>query len=358
MRISVEPKQFQRFTLWAIWSLSAIVVTGAAVRLTGSGLGCPDWPTCEDTNLVSPWEYHAVIEFGNRVVTGLVSVAVALAVLGSIWRQPRRWDLIWWSLGLVGGVGAQVLLGRWVVTSHLTPWIVMTHFLVSMVLLWNAIVLHHRAKLPDEIVGNIGEPAGTSAVNRAGSNAVNSTGTSAVNSAGTSAVNSAATQPATQLRLLMWLAAAVAGWVLVSGTIVTGAGPHGGDENAERLNYDISNVARIHAIGVIVLLVLVLWLFWILSRNANWENYLQACYTLLGVILAQGFLGYVQYFNDVPELLVGMHVIGAVSVWWAVLNLHLVVLPPKRFLGRSIPASRIKAHAFSTSDARSRPHPG
>lgn len=86
MRISVEPKQFQRFTLWAIWSLSAIVVTGAAVRLTGSGLGCPDWPTCEDTNLVSPWEYHAVIEFGNRVVTGWF-----------------RWQWLWRCLAQFGG---------------------------------------------------------------------------------------------------------------------------------------------------------------------------------------------------------------------------------------------------------------
>jgi len=353
----VEPRQFQRFTLWAIWSLSAIVVTGAAVRLTGSGLGCPDWPTCEDTNLVSPWEYHAVIEFGNRVVTGLVSVAVALAVLGSIWRQPRRWDLIWWSLGLVGGVGAQVLLGRWVVTSHLTPWIVMAHFLVSMVLLWNAIVLHHRAKLPDQVAGGLGEsPASGPGAQL-----------TAISPGAQLTANGTLTRPAGQVRLLMWLAAAVAGWVLVSGTIVTGAGPHGGDEDAERLNYDISNVARIHAIGVIVLLVIVLWLFWILSRGPNWEHYLQACYTLLGIILAQGFVGYVQYFNDVPELLVGLHVIGAVSVWWAMLNLHLVVLPPKRpggqpvaasEIGKPVPTSRIKAHAFSTSDAGSRSHPG
>ncbi len=336
MRMSVSPERFQRFALWAIWSLAAIVVTGVAVRLTGSGLGCPDWPTCEDKQLVSPWEYHAVIEFGNRLVTGLVSLAVALAVLGSIWRRPKRMDLIWWSLGLVAGVGAQVLLGRWVVTSHLTPWIVMAHFLVSMVLLWNAIVLYHRAKLPDDGVGT----AQTSVAQQTGPHqtAVTPTHHPAVTPTHHPAV-----------RFLMWLIGAVTVWVLVSGTIVTGAGPHGGDEDAERLNYDISNVARIHAIGVIVLLVLVLWMFWILSRHESWGHYYQSTYALLGVILAQGFIGYVQYFNDVPELLVGIHVAGAISVWWAMLNLHLTVLPPKRLGAKSSAEQQLESNHLAPS---------
>ena len=221
MRVSasISPQRFQLLTLAAIWSLAAIVVTGAAVRLTGSGLGCPDWPTCEGGEWVPPANYHALIEFINRLVTGLVSLAVAGAVLGALWRAPKRKDLIWWALGLVGGIVVQVLLGRWVVTSHLTPWVVMAHFLVSMVMLWNAIVLHHRAKLADA-------PAAPAA-------------------------------PATPLvRWLMWLIAALAGWVLVSGTVVTGSGPHGGDEEAERLSFDISNVARIHAVSVLVLLAL------------------------------------------------------------------------------------------------------
>ena len=127
-------------------ALGAIVLTGVSVRLTGSGLGCPDWPSCDDQFFPTEEnQYHAWIEFGNRLVTGIVSVAVVLAVLGSLWRVPRRNDLVWWSLGLVAGVGAQVILGRWVVTSELEPWVVIAHFLLSMVLLWNAIVLHHRA---------------------------------------------------------------------------------------------------------------------------------------------------------------------------------------------------------------------
>ena len=146
MKINVKPSAYRRITLWTIVALGAIVLTGVSVRLTGSGLGCPDWPSCDDQFFPTEEnQYHAWIEFGNRLVTGVVSVAVVLAVLGSLWRVPRRNDLVWWSLGLVAGVGAQVILGRWVVTSELEPWVVIAHFLLSMVLLWNAIVLHHRA---------------------------------------------------------------------------------------------------------------------------------------------------------------------------------------------------------------------
>ncbi|OWY59411.1 hypothetical protein B7486_74705, partial [cyanobacterium TDX16] len=99
-----SPTAYRRITLAALLALCGIVVTGAAVRLTGSGLGCSDWPTCEDDRLVAPLEYHAMVEFVNRTITGFVSVAVILAVLGSLVRVPRRRDLTWWSLGLVAGV--------------------------------------------------------------------------------------------------------------------------------------------------------------------------------------------------------------------------------------------------------------
>ena len=125
--------------LWAqriaLGLLAAIVVTGAAVRLTGSGLGCSDWPTCEQDRFVPEAEFHGWVEFGNRLVTGLVSGAVALSVLGSLARTPRRTDLVAWSWGLVAGVAAQILLGGIVVLSHLNPWLVLGHFALSMVCL-------------------------------------------------------------------------------------------------------------------------------------------------------------------------------------------------------------------------------
>ena len=291
VKIHISPAAYRRITFWTIVALGAIVLTGVSVRLTGSGLGCPDWPSCDDQFFPTEEnQYHAWIEFGNRLVTGVVSVAVVLAVLGSLWRAPRRNDLVWWSLGLVAGVGAQVILGRWVVTSELKPWVVIAHFLLSMVLLWNAIVLHHRA---DER-------------NRRDRSPTLRLGDS-------------------RLRAVLWAMSALAGWVLVNGTLVTGSGPHGGDENAERLSFDIADVARLHSISVIVFCVLVLGIFWMLFRSSLPEEALKPMYVLLVVIAMQGFIGYLQYFNDVPELLVGMHVLGAISVWWATLHAHLTV---------------------------------
>ena len=144
-RPSISPRAYRRLTLGALLLLAAIVVSGAAVRLTGSGLGCPDWPNCENGRLVAPLERHTLVEFTNRTITGLVSVAVILAVLGSMWRVPRRRGLIWLSWGLVAGVLAQIVLGGVTVLVDLSPPFVMAHFLLSMALLADAVVLHDRA---------------------------------------------------------------------------------------------------------------------------------------------------------------------------------------------------------------------
>ena len=104
----MAPAAYSRLTRFALWSLAAIVVTGTAVRLTGSGLGCSDWPACTEDRFVPDLEYHALVEFVNRLFTGVVAVAVVGAVLGSMRRVPRRRDLAWWSWGLVAGVAAQV----------------------------------------------------------------------------------------------------------------------------------------------------------------------------------------------------------------------------------------------------------
>ena len=319
MKIYVSPATYRRITFWTIVALGAIVLTGVSVRLTGSGLGCPDWPSCDDQFFPTEEnQYHAWIEFGNRLVTGIVSVAVVLAVLGSLWRAPKRNDLVWWSLGLVAGVGAQVILGRWVVTSELKPWVVIAHFLLSMVLLWNAIVLHHRA---DE--GNRKDRSAIVGRSPIDSNGIR-TGNGLRN--GLSSPSSPTLRLGdSRLRAMLWAMSVLAGWVLVNGTLVTGSGPHGGDENAERLSFDIADVAQLHSISVIVFCVLVLGIFWMLFRSSLPEEALKPMYVLMVVIAMQGFIGYLQYFNDVPELLVGLHVLGAISVWWATLHAHLTV---------------------------------
>src|SRR5215510_10790322 len=161
-RISLSPTAYRRITLVAAILLAIIIVTGGAVRLTDSGLGCPVGISCPSSQLQThgPSSTHATIEHVNRLFTGLVSVAVILAVLGSLVRTPRRRDLTWWSLGLVGGVFAQALLGAIVVKQELTPPIVMAHFLLSMVLMWNATVLLQRASEGSGPAVAIVEPTG------------------------------------------------------------------------------------------------------------------------------------------------------------------------------------------------------
>lgn len=280
----VSPVVYRRITLVALVALGIIIVTGAAVRLTGSGLGCSDWPTCEQDRFVAPLEYNAMIEFLNRLFTGFVSLAVAVAVLGSLVRVPRRRDLTWWSLGLVVGVLAQIVLGAVVVKFELTPIAVIAHFLVSMVLVWNAVVLHERAA-----------GGGGRAVPRVAPPVV-------------------------------WCGRAlvvVATLVLVAGTVVTATGPHGGDEDAERLTFDISAVARNHAVLAWVLLALTIVTLGLAYRGGVTRDAKSRGALLVVAVLVQGAIGYTQYFNGVPPLLVALHVVGSVIVWVAVLRVHL-----------------------------------
>jgi cytochrome c oxidase assembly protein subunit 15 len=276
-------------TLFAVVALAFIIVTGGAVRLTGSGLGCPDWPTCARNRLVAPWQYHAMVEFVNRTITGLVSVVVILAVLGSLVRRPRRRDLVWLSVGLVAGVIGQIVLGGLTVLFELRPGFVMAHFLLSMVLLADAVVLHHRA----------GRPAGP-------------------------------TRPAVggDLLALGRLEVAAAGLVIVLGTVVTSSGPHGGDEHAERLPFLLTDVARLHGIAVMLLLAVTLVTLWRLRREGAPAELFRRGEVLLAVLVAQAALGYVQYFTGVPALLVGFHIAGAAALWVAVLRFHLAFSVP------------------------------
>ena len=290
MRVpTISPRAYRRVTLFAVVALAFIIVTGGAVRLTGSGLGCPDWPTCASDRLVAPWQYHAMVEFVNRSITGLVSVVVILAVLGSLVRVPRRRDLVWLSIGLVVGVIGQIVLGGLTVLFHLKPGFVMAHFLLSMVLLADAVVLHQRA----------GRPAGPTrlAVPR-------------------------------DLLALARLEVAAAGLAIFLGTVVTSTGPHGGDEHAERLPFVLTDVARLHGIAVMLFLVVTLVTLWRLYREGASPQLFRRGEILLAVLVAQAALGYVQYFTGVPALLVGFHIAGAAAVWVAVLRFHLAFSVP------------------------------
>lgn len=264
----MQPATYHRVCRVALWALVAIVITGAAVRLTGSGLGCSDWPTCEQGQLVAPMEFHAMVEFVNRTITGLVSLAVIVAVAGSLLRRPRRADLTRWSLALVAGVVAQIIIGGIVVLSELSYSAVAVHFLVSMWLVAAAIVLVERSRRPDDEPPRRWQPWGGWTV-------------------------------------------ALATAVLVSGAVVTSTGPHAGDPEVERLPVDLGWTVRIHSVLVWTFLAVVAALAWNERHGPARQQFTQ----LLIAISVQGGIGYLQYFTGVPAMVVLVHVAMATLVW-------------------------------------------
>lgn len=289
----VTPAGYRRTTVVALVMLCVIVVTGALVRLTGSGLGCSDWPACNEERFIDVSTGHGAIEQVNRLFTGVVALSVALAVLGSLWRMPRRRDLTWLSLGLVAGVLGQVVLGGIVVLTDLHPAANQGHFLLSMVLVANALVLVRRA----------GEPDGAQR-------------------------RPAVTRTAAQLT---WLVAAMTSLSVLTGTVVTGTGPHAGDEEARRFGFDISHVARIHGITVIAtVLVAIALSTWLTRRSpADWRVLGRPLETFLVLAVVQGVVGYVQYFSGVPAGLVAVHILLATLVFLAAVWLVLSTRRPE-----------------------------
>jgi cytochrome c oxidase assembly protein subunit 15 len=280
----ISPRTYRQITLVALVAVAVIVVSGAAVRLTGSGLGCTNWPSCTDSKFVSVSDFHQRIEQVNRLFTGFVSVAIILAVLGSLARLPRRRDLLWWSLGLVAGIVGQIVLGGITVLFDLWPPLVMGHFVLSAILVWNAVVLHHRAGHADAPGTSLVEP---------------------------------------RVRSLSRAMVGVAGAVLITGTVVTGTGPHGGDEHVDRLPFFVEDVARIHSLTAWALLALTVGTLGLVYRSGASRQTQRRGLILVVAILAQGALGYTQYFMGVPPAMVLVHVAGSVVVWIAVVSFHL-----------------------------------
>jgi cytochrome c oxidase assembly protein subunit 15 len=329
----VSPRGYRQVTLLTVWALGFIMVSGAAVRLTGSGLGCSDWPTCTKTSLVSPWQFHAVIEFGNRLVTALVTAAIALAVLGSVRRTLRRRDLDLLSCGLVVGLAAQIVLGGETVRHGLAPQYVAAHFLLSLVLLADAVVLHHRAGWPDHPV------AGSGAESRRPRRA--------------EAATRAATVSRAQVGLsrLLIVAAAV---VVTLGTVVTGSGPHAGAPGVKRFGFTVHDAAKVHASSVWVFCFLAVLTLWSVTRGGAQQEVLKRAELLLVMIVAQGGLGYLQYLTGVPPFLVELHVVGAVGIWIVTLNFALGLFEPVLAAG-SVPAAAVAGSDDLTRSRSSSP---
>lgn len=290
-KLAITPKGFLRVAQTAFASLYLIIITGSLVRLTGSGLGCADWPRCSESKFVDVSSSHAAIEQLNRLFTGVVAVSVALAVLLSVRLRPKRRDLVGMSAGLVVGVLAQVLLGGLVVLTGLNPFSNIAHFLVSILLISNAYMLLRHAEIfrTTEVVLPRREPELTNK----------------------------------RISSLVRIVLTMTGVAIVAGTVVTGSGPHAGDENAVRINLAINLVAKIHSISVLICLATAGVLFLLARKDPiSWRIVGHPLERFLGVGLLQGLIGYVQYFSGLPVLLVAIHVALSVAVWLGALDMY------------------------------------
>ncbi len=269
---------------------AGIVVTGGAVRLTGSGLGCPTWPQCTPGSYTpvphqAQGRLHSWIEFGNRLLTFVLIISIIAAVIGVIrWRREYREQkaLLWLAGAQLLGVIAQIVLGGITVLTHLNPATVGAHFLLSIILLAASLSLRQRMLQ-----------------------------TTRVQASPTSTV---------LIRVLLGLTTLV----LTLGTVVTGSGPHAGDIQAHRYHLDPRTISWLHADTVIALIALTFALILLIkvSENESARSLLMRRATLfLFICLAQGLIGYIQYFTGLPEALVAAHLLGADLVWLGIWNL-------------------------------------
>ncbi|MFB9677105.1 COX15/CtaA family protein [Streptosporangium vulgare] len=289
------------------WALAAVVVnigitvTGAAVRVSGSGLGCPTWPRCTPESFtpvahaeISP--LNMAIEFGNRMLTFLVLAVGVACLVAALRLSSRRPDLVKLAWLQPIGVAFQGLWGGLVVRSALNPVTVSVHFLVSVGMIAAAYALYARAARGE------GEGVPRQPVHpvRPGHRHV---------------------------RTLAFALVAAVFVLLVVGVVVTGTGPHSGDEMATRFGFDIETVARIHADVAYVVVGLTFALAFALHITDAPGHARRAAWTLLAVEAAQGVVGYVQYFLGVPAALVNLHVLGATLVWLCALRVLFATGP-------------------------------
>jgi heme a synthase len=279
--LTVSPSLGHRLNVVALVLTALIVATGGAVRLTDSGLGCSNWPECTAGHLTPALQVHGLIEFGNRLVTVVLVIAVAAAFLGAVFRSPRRRDLVWLSGGLVAGVLAQAVIGGIVVYTKLNPYVVMVHFYATMLLLVDAVVLVHRS-------GRDYSPGSARLL-----------------------------VPRPLIRLFYGMLALLA-VVVAAGTATTGAGPHAGDaqgqEVARRLPVSLRDMAELHSSLALLLVGVTIGLVVGLHMGDVPERVRRAGRVLLAVLVAQAAVGYTQYFTHLPALLVEVHLVGATAL--------------------------------------------
>lgn len=289
-----SPAAMRRIALAGVVSTAVIIVTGAAVRLSKSGLGCPDWPQCTRSSLVAAHTrgdpmFHTWIEFGNRMVTVAVTV-VAVAVLIAAWRfRPagrRRADLVWLAAVQPAGVVAQIVVGGIVVLTNLNPAMVSLHFVVSIAVVAAAVALHAKC---------------------------------------TEGTAPARALVRADLRLLGYGVVVVAAVMLAAGTVVTGTGPLAGAGAVPRYHLPLTGVTQFHSDIGWLMGGLVLPLVAGLRLTRAPVRIMRLGWLLLGLIMLQGAVGYTQYFTGLPAGLVWVHVSGSLLIWIVALRLMFAV---------------------------------
>ncbi len=267
-----------------------IILTGGAVRLTGSGLGCPTWPQCVSGSIApvphqAQGTLHSWIEFGNRLLTVLLVIVIIAAVIGAFrWGKGRGdWKMIrLLALTQIVGIVAQIVLGGITVLTKLNPFTVSAHFLLSIALIPPTLSLRERiyAKARTDVL------------------------------------------PTT--RLLIRSVTLLSLIVITLGTVVTGSGPHAGDIQAKRYHIDPRTISWIHADAVIALIGLTIALFLVIkvSEPLPIQSFIgKKVLLFLAICLGQGLIGYIQYFTHLPEALVAAHLLGAGLIWLSVWNI-------------------------------------
>lgn len=304
--VPVSPQVFRRVALATLGVSTFIIFTGGVVRLTQSGLGCPTWPDCTTGHFVAGFEIHPMIEFTNRVVTFFAGLLMSLTWVVALLRRPFRRDLVWWSLGLVVEVVAESVLGGITVLEKLAPF-VMAHFLLALVVLWNAVVIYHKAGQPE------GRP--------------------------TLAVSSE----------VLWLSRVmflVLGALVFVGTAVAGTGPYSGSPGSKRLHIlTMLQVTYLHADIALVFIALTLADLFLLHQGRYPAQIQRAARSILWLGALQGIIGYTQYFTGLPQWLIALHILGAAVIWLAMNRYYLLLF--------RVPSTRRADHAVAPQQAPS-----
>ncbi|MGO9197481.1 MAG: COX15/CtaA family protein [Acidimicrobiales bacterium] len=285
---SVSPAAVRKVALLIVIAYGLLVVSGGAVRLTGSGLGCPDWPSCFQHRLTATLSFHPMVEDVNRFVTVVVSVLSIVACAMALLRSPRRRDISIPALRVVAGLVAQIVLGGIVVLTKLNPYLVAFHFVLTLAVLAIAIVFYHRAGVPDEAATADVKPL-----------------------------------VASDLR---WLTRVLIGALAVMtaiGTMVTGSGPHAGGKGAKRVPIAFHSMAEVHSsIGWLILGLAAASVFAFHHAEAP-ERVQRLVRTFFELVVIQGALGYTQYFLHDSPVVVEFHLAGVTLLWVTVIGLYL-----------------------------------